>query len=484
MQLLEKKILLVEDTKSLSMMYEEILTSEGYEVILAETGAQAIETLNEDLFGLILLDLKLPDHDGMDILRTMPSLNENTPVIMMTAFGSVNHAVEAMQLGAKDFLIKPFNKDRLLITVSNVLEANNLKKIVNDIEKSNRNQFEGFVGNSAIMQTVYRMIENAANSKATIFITGESGTGKEVCAQAIHSQSKRAGKAFVPINCGAIPKDLMESEIFGHIKGSFTGAISDRDGAAKVADGGTLFLDEICEMDLDLQTKLLRFIQTGQFKPVGSNKLLKTDIRIVCATNRDPLKEVELGNFREDLYYRLHVIPIELPPLRERGKDILKLANYFLSQYMKEEEKEFEGFDINLEQFFLHYGWPGNIRELQNVVRTSVVLQNGAYITAESLPQKTKLEFNNFVNDSGEGFVVSIEEAQSKNNNNEGNSEMNSRYFKRTSDIRPLWLIEKETIEQAIDVCDGNIPKAASLLEISPSTIYRKKATWEELSKK
>lgn len=479
-----KTILLVEDTQSLAIVYEDYLTNAGCTVTLVETAQGAIDHLAKDLYDLVLLDLKLPDYDGMHVLKSLPQLNEKTPIIMMTAYGSVNHAVEAMQLGAKDFLIKPFNKDRLLITIHNVLETTNLKKIVQDIEKTSREGFQGFVGKSPKMQAVYSLIENAADSKATIFITGESGTGKEVCAHAIHNQSNRSKKAFVPINCGAIPQNLMESEIFGHKKGSFTGAISDRDGAAKVADGGTLFLDEICEMDLDLQTKFLRFIQTGQFKPVGSNTLISSDLRIVCATNKDPLKEVEKGNFREDLYYRLFVIPVHLPPLRERGRDILRLANHFLDLYAQEENKKFKGFEEKLESFFLNYHWPGNIRELQNVIRTSVVLQNTHFISGDNLPHQMKQVFDTF-SDTGQSNESDDQtELSDKNNNKEREfTDMNRKYVTNKEDIRPLWIVEKETIEKAIGLCDGNIPQAAALLEISPSTIYRKKASWEELTK-
>jgi DNA-binding NtrC family response regulator len=314
------------------------------------------------------------------------------------------------------------------------------------------------------MQAVYRIIESAAPSKATVFITGESGTGKEVCAEAIHQCSPRSEQPFIALNCAAIPHDLMESEIFGHVKGSFTGAQGDRKGAASLADGGTLFLDEICEMDLDLQSKLLRFIQTGTLQRVGSGKLETVDVRFVCATNRDPLVEVKAGRFREDLYYRLHVIPLSLPPLRERGEDILLLARNLLQNYAREENKRFKDFDAEAVRVLLDYPWPGNVRELQNVVRNIVVLNDRELVSPDILPPPLS---------GRRGMTAAMAPVSSAS----GSAEP-----LLNTPIRPLWLVEKETIEQAIASCDGNIPKAAALLEISPSTIYRKKQSWEEAS--
>lgn len=468
-----KKILLVEDTPSLSRVYQGYLEKGGFCVILAETGQDALNAVNENDFEAILLDLKLPDMDGMEVMRRLDGL---LPIVMMTAYGSVNNAVEAMQLGARDFLIKPFNSDRLLVTLNNVIETSHLHKIVKQFKQVRRKEFHGFVGSSPQMQTVYQIIESAAPSKATVFITGESGTGKEVTANAIHQESPRSKGAFVPLNCGAIPRDLIESEIFGHIKGSFTGAISDRAGAAKMANGGTLFLDEICEMDLDLQTKLLRFIQTGQYQPVGSNTLEETDIRVVCATNKDPMAEVKAGRFREDLYYRLHVIPIELPSLRERGGDILEIAYSILDKVVEEEGKKFKTFDEQAEQIILAYDWPGNIRELQNMIRNIVVLKDGDVITDEMLPDLMKRQDQQHAHiyDEKDIHILSDEKTF-------GDNITNREEFMSGNKVKPLWIVEKETIENAINLCDGNIPKAAALLEISPSTIYRKKVSWEQL---
>jgi two-component system repressor protein LuxO len=314
------------------------------------------------------------------------------------------------------------------------------------------------------MQLVYRMIESCAPSSATVFITGESGTGKEICAQAIHSQSPRKEKPFIAINCAAIPDDLIESEIFGHIRGSFTGAVSDRQGAASLANGGTLFLDEICEMKMDLQSKLLRFVQTGSFQKVGSGDVEKVDIRFICATNRNPLSEVEAGRFREDLYYRLHVIPIELPPLRDRENDILEIAQKFLIEFAHEENKKFTEFSVECQTLFLKYNWPGNVRELQNIIRHAVVLNNAFEMTSQMLPKP--------ICDSSTTSDGKTTPGLRTTNSNELADNTNQ-------PVTPLWQIEKQTIEDAILFCEGNIPRAAALLEINPSTVYRKLELWK-----
>lgn len=458
------RVLLVEDTRSLAVVYEQYLAQDGYEVQLADCGQQALAQLLASP-PVVLLDLELPDMSGMDILQQITERQLPCSVVVITAHGSVDVAVEAMRFGAFDFLTKPFDGKRLCATARNALKHQQLSSLVAQYrENFERSSFAGFIGASMAMQAVYRIIESAAPSKATVFITGESGTGKEVCAEAIHQCSPRRDQPFIALNCAAIPHDLMESEIFGHVKGSFTGAQGDRKGAASLADGGTLFLDEICEMDLDLQSKLLRFIQTGTLQRVGSGKLETVDVRFVCATNRDPLVEVKAGRFREDLYYRLHVIPLALPPLRERGEDILLLARELLLRYAGEENKRFRDFDADAVQVLLDYPWPGNVRELQNVVRNIVVLNDGELVSPDILPPPLN-----------GGRTLAPEPAV-------GIADPQSESVVVRRQVRPLWQVEKEAIEQAIASCDGNIPKAAALLEISPSTIYRKKQSWEEAS--
>ncbi|CAN0309203.1 unnamed protein product, partial [Discosporangium mesarthrocarpum] len=301
-------ILLVEDTSVLAKTYIQYLRNEPYAITHVINGRDAIDHLKHHVPRAILLDLQLPDISGMDVLAYVKEQEIPCPVIMITAHGSINVAVDAMKAGAFDFVVKPFAAERIIVTLGNAVERQKLEDLVETYRQEiDRDGFHQIIGTAPPMQAVYRIIENAADSKASIFIKGESGTGKEITAEAIHHQSKRRGKPFVALNCAAIPKDLMESEIFGHVKGAFTSAVSDREGAAAQANGGTLFLDEICEMDINLQAKLLRFIQTETFQKVGGSALEQVDVRFVCATNRDPFAEVQNGNFREDLYYRLHV---------------------------------------------------------------------------------------------------------------------------------------------------------------------------------
>ena len=335
---------------------------------------------------------------------------------------------------------------------------------------------------------------------SSVFIVGESGTGKEVCAEAVHRQSDRKDKPFIAINCGAIPRDLMESEIFGHVKGAFTGATTDRKGAATLAHGGTLFLDELCEMELEMQKKLLRFLQTGTYTPLGGTREMKVDVRIICATNRDPLTEVEEGRFREDLYYRVHVIPIDMPPLRERGSDIVTLAKHFLTTYAKQDKKKFSTIDSEVQHIIKHYEWPGNVRQLQNIIRNIVVLNNDEKVTVNHLPAQLTRK-SKTVRTSTPAHVtqepatpptitsqpVYIEEQSAPAREpsiptpepNIQSSAAASPYFNSDGTIRPMWQVEREAIQNAIAYCDGNVLNAAVMLELSPSTVYRKKQAWE-----
>jgi DNA-binding NtrC family response regulator len=464
-------VLLVEDTPSLARVYLQYLRDEPIELEHLDTGAKALAALEERTPQAILLDLKLPDMDGMDILKRVQSDKLPTAVVVVTAHGSVNIAVAAMRGGAYDFLVKPFNADRLLVTLRNALERQRLAETVETFrEEFARDSYFGFIGSSLPMQAVYRIIDSAAASKATVFITGESGTGKEVCAEAIHSKSPRREKAFVALNCGAIPRELMESEIFGHVKGAFTGASNDRDGAATLADGGTLFLDEICEMEPALQVKLLRFVQTGTYQKVGGSKTDKTDIRFICATNRDPLNAVEQGDFREDLYYRLNVIPIALPPLNERGEDLIDIARRFLVAFSHEENKRFSRFAPDVEDTFRAYEWPGNVRQVQNVVRNIVVLNDAEVVTIDMLPSPLR-EIA-----AGDATKKTVEPAAVEPMEEAGRHTGES---PSPDEILPLWQLERDAIERAIEICAGNIPKAAACLGISASSIYRKRQAWK-----
>ena len=470
------RVLLVEDTASLQHLYQQYLKNENIELHTVSTGEAAKKFIAEAPPELVLLDLGLPDMNGMDILKWIKEESFPTHVIVITANNAVDTVIEVMRLGALDFMEKPFDAKRLSTTVNNALKQASLEDFVEDLKITfDRHNYHGFIGSSLPMQAVYRIIDSAAPSKATVFITGESGTGKEVCAEAIHKQSTRAKGPFIALNCGAIPRDLMESEIFGHVKGAFTGAVSERKGAASQANGGTLFLDEIAEMDMDLQTKLLRFIQTGRFQKVGATKEESTDIRFICATNKDPLVEVNEGRFREDLYYRLQVIPIHLPPLNERGDDILEISQHLLEKFAKEENKQFTGFSNEAARVFRHYEWPGNVRQLQNVIRNIVVLHDNDQVLIEHLPHPLNAELPD-TPQAQPATPASTSTSAAPPQPSEAIQEQAS----SETVIKPLALVEREAIEQAIAYCDGNIPKAAALLEVSPSTIYRKKSAWPD----
>ena len=456
----QDRVLLVEDTRALAELYRSYLRDAPWLLDLASTAAEARAVLDAEPPDAVLLDLRLPDADGLDLLREIRARPAAPPVIVITANGSVATAVAAMQAGAADFLVKPFPQERLLVTLRNALDHARLAREVASLkEAADRTGYCGFVGAAPAMQAVYRIIDNAAASRATVFISGESGTGKELAAEAVHAMSPRRDGPFVAINCAAIPRELIESEVFGHVRGAFTGAVADRAGAAAQAQGGTLFLDEICEMDLALQGKLLRFIQTGAYQRVGSTKLEQGDVRFVCATNRDPLAEVKAGRFREDLYYRLHVIPIELPPLRERGEDIVMLAERLLARFAAEEGKAFRALASDAEAALLAHAWPGNVRELENAIRTAVVLNDGPVLTAAMLPARVLATPLLADRPAPRRAIPAVSV---------------------TRTIRPLVEVEREAIEAAIEACGGNIAQAAAALGVSPSTIYRKRVVWEE----
>ncbi len=462
----EASILIIEDSPTLALTYREYLRSLGLPIEIAETGTDALAHIEAANPTVILLDLMLPDMDGLDILKRVKAEKNEARVIVITAHGSVKVAVEAIQEGATDFLLKPFAAERLVTTVKNALEIHRLAGLVEQFAGGRAKQFDRFIGNSAPMLAVYRMIEDCAASKASVFIMGASGTGKELCAESVHNQSPRKDKRFVALNCAAIPANLIESEIFGHKKGAFTGASTDRDGAAVTADGGTLFLDEICEMPLDLQAKLLRFIQTGQVVPVGSNTPRDVNVRFVCATNRTPWEEVEAGRFREDLYYRLHVVPIHLPPLAERGQDVLLIARHLLAQYAEEEDKDFDRIEPDAEARLLAHSWPGNVRELGNVIHSTVVLNEGPALTAPMLERLM-----------GPSRRLSPARPQSSEGTANSEAPIPSPV---SNEIEPLAVSERKLIERAIELSGGKVRAAAKKLEVNPSTLYRKIKEWED----
>ena len=466
------KILMIEDSPSLTEVYKAYLADTDYRCVAVETLGTAHATFGAFQPDIVLLDIELPDGNGMDFLADVASGDNAPMVIVMTAHGTSNMAVDAIRLGAFDFLTKPFDGARLRVTLDNAAAQRQLGKKVSELSsRDERDRYHGFIGKSPAMQSVYKTIDSLASSDATGFIVGESGTGKELAAEAIHAASPRSDKAFIAINCGAIPGELMESELFGHVKGAFTGASTNREGAASIADGGTLFLDEICEMSLELQKKLLRFIQTGTFRKVGSNTLETVDVRFICATNRDPIREVREGRFREDLFYRLHVVPVRMPPLRERGEDVLAIARHFLTDFAQRNNKDFTGFSEEAAELLRRYPWPGNVRQLQNAVQQIVVLNDGELVQAAMVPESVS---------TGHLDLEAVAEDHPPVRAAAANVSPITSHVNRREQVEPLWITEKRAIETAIATCDGNINQAAGLLEVAPSTIYRKLQAWKK----
>ena len=462
-------ILLVEDTLSLQMVYRSILTGAGHRVSVAGSAADALAQFRALRPQLVILDLVLPDRDGLALMQELQAIHAETTVIAITANGSVNRAVEAMRAGAHDFLVKPVDETRLLDAVRNARAerrpragAPALAAPDPDLDHEPLTDTAGFIGSSEPMRRIHGTIASVARSMATVFITGESGTGKELCALAVHGFSARASGPFIALNCGAIPQDLLESEVFGHMKGSFTGAISDKPGAAAAADGGTLFLDEICEMAPALQTKLLRFLQTSTIQPVGSTRPKKVNVRIVCATNRDPLDAVRRGFFREDLYYRLFVVPIHMPPLRDRGADVIEIAEAALHRFAQEEGRSFHGLAPDVRDLLLRHPWPGNVRQLLNVIRNVVVLNTGGWVSLDMLP--VGLASDSVAPDAHAALPAHPGAPPTP-----------------ADPLVGLTLAEAERklIEATLARHGGSVPKAARVLDVSPSTLYRKIDGWK-----
>ncbi len=457
-------VLLIEDTVSLQLVYKSVLQNAGMRVsahLDGQDGMQAFQRLSPQV---VVLDLMLPDCDGLDLMRDILRANSDTKVIVITANGSINKAVEAMRHGAFEFLVKPFDETRFVASVENAISAgvqDSLPPPAKTDSPTDTQQLGEFIGVSPPMQDVYSRIRSVSRSMATVFITGESGTGKEICAQTIHNLSNRSDMPFVPLNCGAIPKDMLESEIFGHLKGSLPGAVEDKIGAAEAADGGTLFLDDICEMDLSLQTKLLRFLQTSTIQPVGAARAKKINVRIMCATSRNPLVEVRNRRFREDLYFRLQVVPIHLPPLRDRGDDIIHIARHTLKLLNQEEGNSFSRLNPVVQERLKAMPWPGNVRQLQNVLRNVVVLNSGPEVTMNMLP----------LDDVASDDLQDIPPEPPK----EQSGQLRQLFQGRT-----MAEIERMVIEECITRNKGSIPKAARELDLSPSTIYRKRESWQK----
>ena len=443
------KILVIDDDTSLRRVLEYNLQEAGYAVATASSGEEGVALFDEVLPALVITDMKMQGMDGLQVLKAVKERSPETLVIMITAFGTVDIAVEAMKGGAYDYITKPFNRDELRLTVAKALQFSGLtyenvrlKSVLAD-----RADFRSMVGSSAAMEKVFQVVAKVADTEASVLITGESGTGKELVARSIHAHSGRRNGPFVAINCAAIPRDLLESELFGHVKGAFTGAIKDKAGKFQLADGGTLFLDEVGELPLELQPKLLRALQEREIVPVGGAKEQRLDVRVVAATNLDIEKAIADGLFREDLYYRLSVIPIHLPPLRQRRDDIPLLLRHFCIKHGADRVS----FDKQCLALLTRYAWPGNVRELENLVERLLIMRTGTIISSDDLPDKIRTGDAVQGSTSGQGGIINLPD--------EGYS---------------LEQLEREVVVQALERNQWNQAAAARFLRIPRHTlIYR-----------
>jgi len=445
-------VLIVDDEKNYPPILSAVLQEEGFETLTAGSGQDALSQLENADVDLVLTDMKMPGMDGMSLLEQIKQKDPDLPVIMMTAHGTVDKAVEAMQKGAYSYLLKPFDNKRLVVFVN---KAVNMYRVVKDNRRlredvSSRYRFDNIIGKSKAMREVFRTIEKVAPASATVLIEGENGTGKELVAKAIHFNGPRREKPFVAVNCSALAETLLESELFGHEKGAFTGAVAMRKGRFEIADTGTLFLDEIGELSQNLQVKLLRVLQERVFERVGGMRPVTVDVRIIAATNKQLKKEVEAGRFREDLYYRLNVLHIPLPPLRDRREDIRLLVDFFIRKYAEERGSEvpISGVDHDVARMLYDYGWPGNVRELENVIERAMILCPGGNITVNDLPKHFRQQANRTL-DLGE-IPSSAKLSET------------------------LVMVEKALILRALKLSDNVQTRAAELLGIGKSGLSQK----------
>ena len=444
---MKSRILIVDDEDSIREFLEIMLKKEGYEVTLAEDGLRAKEILTKKSFDMIISDMQMPNMTGLELLKHVKESYPDIVFMMITAFGTTETAVDAMKMGAYDYVTKPFKIDEVRLNIANALRSKNLETEVRVLKKEmvREYSFQNMIGNSAAMHVVFDLVKRVSQAPTNVLITGESGTGKEVVAKAIHYNGPLKDKPFVTINCGAIPENLMESEMFGHKKGSFTGAIVDKEGLFEVADGGTLFLDEVGELPLSIQVKLLRAIQERVIRRVGSTDDMKVEVRIIAATNRNLEEMVHKGGFRQDLYYRLNVINIKTPALRERADDIPLLANFFLRKYNEKLNKSISMISNEAMDILKKYNYPGNVRELENMIERTVALEAGSTILPESLPP--------MVNTSSGRKMASSNEIEIGQDGLDLDKVMGQ--------------IEKELLVKAIHSAGGIKKKAAKLLHIS-----------------
>jgi two-component system, NtrC family, response regulator AtoC len=437
-------ILAVDDEPNMRRLLEISLRQAGYRALSAGNGREALEIIRQQQIDLVVSDLHMPGMNGLQLLEVLRNEHEHLPLIMVTAQGEIKTAVAAMKLGASDYILRPFELETLEIAIAKALNVKRMQQENTFLRQMQQPDVTGLIGNSAAMQSLKQMIQQVAPERATVFIVGETGTGKELVAKALHEASPRHAALFVAINCAAIPADMLESELFGHEKGAYTGALKERIGKFELANGGTLFLDEITEMPIQLQSKLLRVLQESVVEKLGGNRQIALDVRVVAATNRDPLQAVKEGKLREDLYYRLNVMQLQIAPLRERHDDIGLLADFFLAKRQCQLSEE-------ARLCLQHYSWPGNVRELENILERAAILAGNHLIQPQHLPA-----------DIGQHAAPAAAEMAAP-------AETNMLSIPRTTEA-----MERRLIMQALDTCQGNKTRAAKLLEISERSLWNK----------
>jgi len=451
-----EKVLVIDDDEIVREVLIEHLKNDGYEVVGCSNGYKGLELFKNDRFDLVILDLLMPGINGIEVLKEIKRYSPHSIVILITAFGSIENAVEAMRAGAFDYITKPFNLSDVSFAVKRGIDVSKLEKENINLKRQlkSRYGFENIIGDSNAMQSIYGLVDKVAPTDSTVLILGESGTGKELIANVLHYNSERSSKPIVTVNCSAIPHELLESELFGHEKGAFTGAVSTKPGKFEIADSGTLFLDEIGDMSLSLQIKLLRVLQEKTFERVGGTKSIKVDVRIIAATNKNLEDEVATGRFREDLYYRLNVIPIQIPSLRTRAEDIPLLCHYFIDRYCKKRKKPFLKITGEAMSALMNYSWPGNVRELENLIERLVVLKEDLTVETNDLPEKIVAGIDNNTN-----FKASI------------NYEISNGAIDFDKKIKDF---EKYIISRALKSSRGIKSKAARLLNLKRTTLIEK----------
>ncbi|MFH0736204.1 MAG: sigma-54 dependent transcriptional regulator [bacterium] len=460
---MEKLILIVDDEPSiLKLITHWVKNQWGYKVKSFINGTDLLKAFGDEDADLILLDIMLPDMNGIDILREIKKRNINIPVIILSAQGSIDVAMESIRLGAYDYFPKPIDKNRLEPAIKNAIQNYNLLKKIKELESNLTKEysFDNIISADKSMQDVFKLMSKVLDNDITVLVSGESGTGKELIARAIHYNGLRKSEAFVVVNCASIPRELLESELFGHEKGSFTGAYQKKIGKFELANGGTLFLDEIGEMEMALQAKILRVIQQKEFERVGGNEIIKTEVRIISATNRDLSEMVKQRKFREDLYYRLNSFPIHIPALRDRKGDIVVLVNYFMKLFNKKHNKEIKGLDKKTLKLLYDYPWYGNVRELENTIERCVILTDNEIIDNEVLPEQIKAKEKEIDFSSIKVGVFDKDE------------------------VIPFEKLKEEAIKHALGVTKGNIVEAARRLDLGRATLYRLMEKYEIEHKK